>query len=184
MARTKKKDTKADLAETPESSESIESQEEDDYLELDDELEEGELARPGYLVKKKPELSPEMKRTLNLRKARKAKKGTFRRQEWFRYKRLGTKWRKPRGLHSKMRRGLKYRPKMPSVGYGSPRGARNLHPSGFREVMVYNINDLETIDPSVEAARIGHGVGTRKRISIEEKAAKLKIRILNPGVSR
>ena len=184
MARTKKKDTKADLAVSQESSDSSESQEEDEYLELDDELEEGELAGPGYVVKKKPDLSPEMKHTLNLRKARKAKKGTFRRQEWFRYKRLGTKWRKPRGLHSKMRRGLKYRPKMPSIGYGSPREVRNLHPSGFREVMVYNPKDLETIDPSVEAARIGHGVGTRKRMIIEGKAAKLKIRILNPGVSK
>ena len=83
-----------------------------------------------------------------------------------------------------MRRGLKYRPKMPSVGYGSPKEVRNLHPSGFREVMVYNTNDLETINPSVEAARIGHGVGTRKRMTIEKKAADLKIRILNPGVQR
>ncbi len=184
MARTKKKETKPDLAETQDSSDVSESQEEDEYLELDEEIEDGELGGPGYIVKKKPDLSPEMKHTLNLRKARKAKKGTFRRQEWFRYKRLGTKWRKPRGLHSKMRRSLKYRPKMPSIGYGSPREVRNLHPSGFKEVLVYNPNDLETINPSLEAARIGHGVGTRKRKIIEKKAAELKIRILNPGVTR
>ncbi|MEL9915033.1 MAG: eL32 family ribosomal protein, partial [Thermoplasmatales archaeon] len=31
------------------------------------------------------------------------KRPEFHRQEWFRYKKLGDSWRKPRGKHSKLR---------------------------------------------------------------------------------
>ena len=73
-----------------------------------------------------------------------------------------------------------YRVNVVSIGYGAPAEARNLHPSGFKEVMVYNPTDLEKIDPKVQAARIGHSVGTRKRVAIEAKAEELGIRVLNP----
>ena len=181
MARTKKKVVdKDELEETKEASDAS-GNEEEDYLELDEQPEEGKDTKSAYIVKNKPTLPPSTKRALRLRKERKAKKGKFRRQEWFRYKRLGTKWRKPRGLHSKMRRGKGYRPKMPNTGYCSPIEARHLHSSGFREVMVFNPGDLENIDPKVEAARIGHTVGTRKRQSIEERARELGVRVLNAG---
>jgi large subunit ribosomal protein L32e len=133
-----------------------------------------------YTVKIKPELSRELKHNLKTRRSIKKKTPDFRRQEWFRYKRLGTSWRRPRGLHSKMRKHKGYRLNVVSVGYGSPIKTRNLHPSGFEEVMVYNIKDLEKIDPKSQAARVGHSVGTRKRIKIEEKAEEKGIRVLNP----
>lgn len=80
-----------------------------------------------------------------------------------------------------MRRGYKYRPNKVSVGYRGPKMARGLHPSGFKEVMVSNPADLDSMDPKTEAARISHGVGTRKRMQIIEKAEKLGIRVLNRG---
>ncbi|MGB2346470.1 MAG: eL32 family ribosomal protein, partial [Candidatus Poseidoniaceae archaeon] len=64
-------------------------------------------------------------------------------------------------------------------GHGKVASARGLHPSGFREVMVHNLNDLETIDPETQAARIGHTVGGRKRENIHARADELGIRILN-----
>jgi large subunit ribosomal protein L32e len=115
-----------------------------------------------------------------MRKGIKKKTPEFRRQEWFRYKKLGTAWRKPRGLQSKARRHKGYRVNVVSIGYGAPAEARSLHPSGFKEIMVYNPTDLEKIDPKVQAARIGHSVGTRKRVAIEAKAEELGIRVLNP----
>ncbi|WP_461461273.1 eL32 family ribosomal protein, partial [Methanobrevibacter sp.] len=42
----------------------------------------------------------------------------FKRQEYARYKKLGDKWRKPRGRTSKMRRYEAGKPKMPAIGYG------------------------------------------------------------------
>ena len=129
--------------------------------------------------KKKPKLSEEVKRALELKKEKKIPE--FRRQEWFRYKRLGESWRRPKGLHSKYRRNLKYRPKLVRIGFRTPKAARGLHPSGFEEVLVYNVKDLEKIDPDRQAARIGRTVGTRKRMEIISKADELGIKILNRG---
>ena len=81
-----------------------------------------------------------------------------------------------------MRINLKYRPSKVRIGFRGPREVRGLHPSGFEEVIVYNVTDLEGIDPKKQAVRIGSTVGTKKRLKIAEKAEELKIRILNMQV--
>ncbi len=79
-----------------------------------------------------------------------------------------------------MRKHKRYRINVVSIGYGAPTETRNLHPSGFKEIMVYNVGDLDKIDPKSQAARVGHSVGTRKRVEIEKKAEEEGIRVLNP----
>ena len=69
---------------------------------------------------------------------------------------------------------------MPSVGYGAPRQLRFLHPSGFKEVLVSSLKDLEKVDPKTEAIKIAHTVGKKKRQEILKKAEELKIKVLNP----
>ncbi|MDI6798801.1 MAG: 50S ribosomal protein L32e [Candidatus Aenigmarchaeota archaeon] len=96
------------------------------------------------------------------------------------YKRLGKKWRKPRGYHAKLRRREKSKGKMPSPGYGAPKALRCLHPSGFKEVLINSIKDLEKVDPKNEAIKIAHTVGKKKRQEIIKKAEELKIKVLNP----
>ena len=49
----------------------------------------------------------------------------FKRQEYARYKKLGIKWRRPRGKTSKMRRYEAGKPDMPAIGYRTPRAIRN-----------------------------------------------------------
>jgi large subunit ribosomal protein L32e len=78
-----------------------------------------------------------------------------------------------------MRKNLNYRPHLVKVGFRGPKETRGLHPSGFKEVIVHNVNDLEKIDPKIQAARIGRSVGTKKRMDIEKKAEELEVRILN-----
>jgi len=133
----------------------------------------------SYVAKLKPDIPEVVQSAMKQREYLKRRKPDFRRQEWFRYKRLGTAWRRPRGLHSKMRRHLKYRVNVVSIGYGTNRLVRGNHPSGFKEVLVYRPQDLEDMDPSIQAARIGHSVGSRKREMIEKRARELGIRILN-----
>jgi len=134
----------------------------------------------GYKVKLKPKLSKETLEALRKRAEIGSRRPEFLRQEWHRRQRLQkVRWRKPQGDHSKMREHYGYRRNVVSIGYGSPKAARHLHPSGFREVMVWNVKDLEKIKPDVEAARVGHTVGTKKRTAIEEKADELGIRVLN-----
>lgn len=138
----------------------------------DDEYEE-------YVVKAKPELSEETTDALAKRALISGRRPAFKRQEWFRYSKLGEKWRRPKGIHSKMKRNLKRRPPVVDIGFRGPRLARGLHPSGFVEVLVHNVDMLEDIDPKVQAVRIGKTVGTRKRIMIEDRAEELGIRVLN-----
>jgi large subunit ribosomal protein L32e len=134
----------------------------------------------AYKVKLKPKLSKETLEALRIRASIDDRRPEFLRQEWHARKRLQrAKWRKPQGDHSKMRQHYGYRRNVVSIGYGSPKAARHLHPSGFREVMVHNVNDLSKINPEVEAARVGRSVGYKKRQEIEAKADELKIRVLN-----
>lgn len=137
------------------------------------------LEEEVYAPKAKPELPPERAELLVLRRQIQDRRPPFRRQEWHRYRKLGEAWRKPRGHHSKLRRGFKYRGAMPGTGYGSPRAARGLHPSGFEEVLVHRPEDLEGLDPKTQAARIAHAVGTRKRLEIQDRADEMGVRILN-----
>ena len=129
--------------------------------------------------KVKPVLDDDIKAALEIRSAKNDARPAFKRQEWFRYQRLGEKWRKPRGIHSKMRRHLSYRPPVGSIGFRGPKMVRDYHPSGFREVMVYNPGQVEAVDPKVQAIRIGGTVGGKKRMAIIEKADDLSIRVLN-----
>ncbi|MEE9173738.1 MAG: 50S ribosomal protein L32e [Thermoplasmata archaeon] len=145
-----------------------------------EEVEEMEISEERvYAARAKPVLSEGTQALLVERATRRAHRPAFRRQEWFRYKRLGRAWRRPRGHHSKLRRHLGYRPAMPSSGHRGPRGVRGLHPSGFQEVLIHRPADLEGLNPERQAARIAHSVGTRKRVSIQERADELGVRILN-----
>ncbi|MDR3282738.1 MAG: 50S ribosomal protein L32e [Candidatus Methanoplasma sp.] len=147
-------------------------------VEIEDEVEVVENAG-GYQVKIKPEISDETADALAKRAIISGNRPAFKRQEWFRYSKLGDKWRKPKGIHSKMKRQLKRRPPMVDIGYGGPAAVRGLHPSGFQEVLVHNTDALDAIDSKVQAVRIGRTVGFKKRVEIEKKAAELGIRVLN-----
>ncbi|MEM5801966.1 MAG: 50S ribosomal protein L32e [Candidatus Aenigmatarchaeota archaeon] len=107
------------------------------------------------------------------------KKPEFKRWLSQTYKRLKSSWRRPRGIHSKIRIKEKSKIKMPSIGYRAPKNLRYLHPSGFREVLVRNLKDLEKINPEKEAIKIAHTVGKKKRAEILKKAEELKIKVLN-----
>jgi large subunit ribosomal protein L32e len=117
---------------------------------------------------------------LRKRKRVKEKKPDFKRQESWRYKRVNESWRRPRGIDSKMRKKVKGWPKSPKVGYRSPKETRGLHPSGYDEVLVRNMDDVRKVDPETQAIRIAHQVGARKRVEISAMADELKIHVLNP----
>lgn len=131
---------------------------------------------------KKPLLSEEEQRLLELRKYMKRKEPEFIRQESWRYVRVKENWRRPRGIDSKMRLKKKGKPPLPNIGYRVPKLIRGRHPSGFIEVLIHNIKELEGIDPAKYAIRIAASVGKRKRIEIIKRADELGIRVLNRRV--
>lgn len=132
-----------------------------------------------YTPKLKPQVGPEVRAALRMRRAIAARRPTFYRQEWYRHARLGEKWRRPKGLQTKLRRHYGYRINVPSIGFRGPKAVRGLHPSGFREVLVHTVRELDAIDPKLEAARISGTVGGRRRTEIEAAADEKGIRVLN-----
>jgi large subunit ribosomal protein L32e len=145
-----------------------------------------ELELPEYSAHPKPKLPNNVKKALRYRAEKKAVQPFFIRQEARRYKRLGLKWRRPKGVHSKLRQHWGYRINVVSIGFRGPKDARGLHPSGFREVLVHNVKELDAVDPQVQAIRIARTVGSKKRTAIEERIKELekkkevKYYLLNP----
>ena len=109
------------------------------------------------------------------------KRPRFVRQESWRYDRLAENWRKPKGKDNKMRRQVSGVPQIVKVGYRGPKYTRGLHPSGYTDNIIFNVNDLNKLDPKKDAARLAHTVGARKRKEIISKATSMQIKILNPG---
>ena len=108
----------------------------------------------------------------------------FKRPESWRLKRLETTWRKPKGIDNHQRKQKsRGRPGLVKVGYGGPKIARGLHPSGYTDNLVYNIDDLEKLNPKIDGVRIGHSVGTKKRKEIVIKSIEKKFKIFNARVS-
>jgi len=170
-----KEELEIEATEEPEEEELKEEEIKEEEEEAVEIVDEGE-----YVPKQKAKLPDAIIKALKMRKEISSKRPKFLREEYHRYVRMRTGWRKPRGMHSKARRKLRYRRKNVSTGYCGPKLVRGLHPSGFEEVPVFNVADLEKIsNPDRQAARIGHSVGMRKRELIIDRADELGIRVLN-----
>ncbi len=108
----------------------------------------------------------------------------FQRGESWRYKRLESTWRKPKGKDNHQRKQKsRGRPGIVKEGYRGPKVSRGLHPSGYTDNLVYDLNDLEKLNPKTDGVRFGHGVGTKKRKEIIVKAIEKKFKVFNARVS-
>jgi large subunit ribosomal protein L32e len=112
-------------------------------------------------------------------RARTAKGARFKRDGFGKKEQLSASWRRPRGLHNKQRRQKKAKGALPTPGFGSPVAIRGMHPSGYREALVFTPRELEGLDPAIYAVRIGGSVGNRKRIEIQQQALSAGLKVLN-----
>jgi large subunit ribosomal protein L32e len=90
-------------------------------------------------------------------------------------------WRKPKGIDGRVRRRFKGALPMPSIGYGSNKKTRNVHPHGFKTVVVSNVSELEMLmmHNRTYAATVGHSVSSRVRREIVERAEQLAVKVTN-----
>ena len=90
-------------------------------------------------------------------------------------------WRKPKGIDGRVRRRFKGAIPMPSIGYGSDKLTRNVHPNGFKGVVVNNVAELEMLlmHNRTYAATVASAVSSRVRREIVTRAEQLAIRVTN-----
>lgn len=81
-------------------------------------------------------------------------------------------------LTSQVRRRFKGQTPMPKIGYGSNKKTRHLLPSGHKELLIHNLSELELLlmHNNKYAAVVAHGVSSKKRIEILERAKILNVR--------
>jgi len=122
---------------------------------------------------------------LEIRKKISSKRPKFIRPESWRYKRLETTWRKPKGVDNHQRKQKsRGRPGLVKVGYGGPKISKGLHPSGYTDNLVHNLQDLVKLDPKIDGVRLGHSVGTKKRKEILKIAIEKKFKVFNARVKQ
>jgi large subunit ribosomal protein L32e len=124
-------------------------------------------------------MTTEIKRLIRVRTDKGA---TFKRDGYGKKRQLSDSWRKPRGQHNKQREQKKAKGALPKPGFGSPIAVRGMHPSGFFEVLISSVKELEGIDPKTHAVRIGATVGERTRVGLQEKAIAEGFKVLNARV--
>jgi len=122
---------------------------------------------------------------LEIRKKVSKNRPKFIRPESWRYKRLETTWRKPKGVDNHQRKQKsRGRPGLVKVGYGGPRISKGLHPSGYTDNLVHNLQELTKLDPKIDGVRLGHSVGTKKRKEILNIAIEKKFKVFNARVKQ
>lgn len=93
----------------------------------------------------------------------------FLRQDYFRYKRLGMKWRRPKGRQSKQRKEKKGEARA-KIGYKSP--------PVTKPRMITSMNDLSSVGKD-DSIIISSSVGLKKFGQIVDAAKKKGINVLN-----
>src|SRR3989338_6855344 len=119
---------------------------------------------------------------LEVRKEMKERKPIFIRQDNPKRMKLNYKWRKPKGIHSKIRHKFKGRRKMPSPGYKSPAKVKGLHASGLKFVNIFSSENLDGVKKDSEGIVVSKSVGMRKQLEIFKMAKENNIKVLNVNV--
>ncbi|KAK4702325.1 large subunit ribosomal protein L32e, partial [Phenoliferia sp. Uapishka_3] len=84
-------------------------------------------------------------------------------------------------IDNRVRRRFKGQLPMPNIGYGTNKKTRHVMPNGYKRFLVNNPNEVELLlmHNNTFAAEIAHGVSSRKRIAIVEKARVLGVKLTN-----
>ncbi len=120
-----------------------------------------------------------LKELLEEKKQIKKKLPSFKRQESARRKKLGTKWRKPKGVQSKLRLRRRGKPAMVSIGYKTFSKLRHSNEEGKFPFLISSFSDLNSFDSEKNFAILSSKIGNKKRLQIFEKAKKQKISFSN-----
>ncbi len=97
----------------------------------------------------------------------------FKRQNWFRLKRLGIKWRRPKGRQSKLRLEKKGKGKRVKIGFAHGDGLIK----GKTPVYISNLRDVEKATKE-NIAIIASSIGKKKYVEIVKALKEKGVEIL------
>ncbi len=118
------------------------------------------------------------KKLLTLRKEISKRRPAFVMQDQHKRPDLQIRWRKPKGMHSKMRHGVWGRPASVNVGYRGPAEVRGLHESGLIPILVQNAEQVAKLDAKTQGVIIAH-VGGKNKTQILQACKQQGIAIFN-----
>lgn len=108
----------------------------------------------------------------------KKKKPAFLKTDANKVKKLKKNWRKPKGMHNKIRLCIGSHRWHPSIGYRNPKQIRTLTRDGLKPVTIISIKDLQALKQG-EIAVLSSLVGNKKKLEFAKYAKEKNIRILN-----
>jgi large subunit ribosomal protein L32e len=116
---------------------------------------------------------------LKLRKQLKSRKPVFLREDYQKRACIPLPWRRPRGIHSKLRHRFAGHRALANPGYGSPKEAYGLHRSGYEQILVHTLNELAKLNSKTQGAILGSTIGLPRKIALLTEAKKLGVKVLN-----
>jgi large subunit ribosomal protein L32e len=124
-------------------------------------------------------MANDKQRLMKVKAQLKKRQPKFIRQDAHKHKRVQKVWRKPRGLHSKIRDSRKgYRAKL-QEGYRTPKAVRGLDKHGLLPVLVSTTKQLEALDPKVHSLIISGTLGGRRKLEILKIAQEKSFTLVN-----
>jgi large subunit ribosomal protein L32e len=102
----------------------------------------------------------------------------FKRHAAHRKAELSERWKKPRGLHNKLKDSKRGCGPAVTDGYRTPQAVRGLHVSGLRVAHVATTSDLVSLDPKTTGVVVA-SVGAKRQLEILNACEKAGIRVLN-----
>lgn len=106
-------------------------------------------------------------------------KPNFRREDRTKKVRLKGKWRRPKGIHSKMRHGFRGRAPTVNAGYKLAEDKRGLDFNNKLLVRISSLAEISSLSPQKHSLIIASAVGTRLRLSIIDSASKAGFSLQN-----
>jgi large subunit ribosomal protein L32e len=116
---------------------------------------------------------------LKIRKSLKARKPNFIREDYQKRACIPLPWRKPRGLHSKLRHRFAGHRALVDPGYGSPKAVFGLSPSGYEQMLIHTVSELQKLNSKTQGAILGSTIGLPRKIALLTEAKKLGVKVLN-----
>jgi len=121
----------------------------------------------------------DIKKLLKARREQRNKRPKFTRQGYGIVKRIGAKWRKPKGRHSKQRHQRAGHRSIVKPGFRTNKLVRNLDISGLIPVVINSTNHVSLLDKNIHGAIIGRNVGIRKKLLLLAALKKQGVKVLN-----